>query len=163
MSHDSSQFLFINLTKKKRECDRKLKWTNFIKIIERKILYKKESERKIFQKKNFEEEIFSKKRKTKVIKKFEKFYNKYLGIMLEIKNNTMIWKFLKQFASNAKPSHYLILSKNSRLYNVNIKISGKTTNLVYVKKEIKQKNSLSRSIMLIRKQILNKNIFFLRL
>jgi len=160
VSYTLQQFLIINSMRKAREFDRILKWTNFIKIIERKKLYKKESKRKIVPKKNFYGEICSTKKKTMIIKKFKKFYSKYLGIILEIKNNIIVWKFLKKFVSNRLKSPFFILLKDSGFFYINIKIFDKINKMGYFKKRIKQKNSLCRSLILIRKNMSNNTLFF---
>lgn len=130
----------------------RLKWMNLIEIKEKKNILGKEINKEIAEQKNFNNKLPLKKKKFYLLKKFKKFYLKYLGIIINIKNNIMILNFLK-------PSNHVNLKflkftvvKNKKFFCLNFKILNSIKNFLYVKKNLKYKQSLCRALFFIKKQ-----------
>ena len=143
---NSLNFLFIskkNLIKK-----------NYFKrldLSERKILSEKEKYKILQSQQNQDSFMMFQKKKINLLKKYRKFYKKYLTITYHGINNLFICRFLDL------GFFFILILKNHKKFYINYIELNKTKKIRFFRKEFKKLNSISRAFLLCKK---NANFIF---
>lgn len=143
---NSLNFLFIskkNLIKKK--------YFKRLDLSERKILIEKEKYKILQSQKNQDSFIMFQKKKINVLKKYRKFYKKYLTITFHDTNNLFICRFLDL------GFFFILILKNHKKFYINYIELNKTKKIGFFRKDFKKLNSISRAFLLSKK---NANFIF---
>ena len=143
---NSLNFLFIskkNLIKKK--------YFKRLDLSEGKILSEKEKYKILQSQQNQDSFMMFQKKKINLLKKYRKFYKKYLTITFHGTNNLFICKFLDL------GFFFILILKNHKKFYINYIKLNKTKKIRFFRKEFKKLNSISRAFLLCKK---NANFIF---
>lgn len=143
---NSLNFLFIskkNLIKKK--------YFKRLDLSEGKILSEKEKYKILQSQQNQDSFMMFQKKKINLLKKYRKFYKKYLTITYHGINNLFICRFLDL------GFFFILILKNHKKFYINYIKLNKTKKIRFFRKEFKKLNSISRAFLLCKK---NANFIF---
>ena len=139
-------FLFIskkNLIKKK--------YFKRLDLSEGKILSEKEKYKILQSQQNQDSFMMFQKKKINLLKKYRKFYKKYLTITFHGTNNLFICRLLDL------GFFFILILKNHKKFYINYIKLNKTKKIRFFRKEFKKLNSISRAFLLCKK---NANFIF---